>query len=82
MDFRLSDAFGPPVVEDAYQRLLIDALAGDRTLYVSAEETELAWKVLTKVLDQGNLFLYRQGELPESPLGINWIKFSEYKGNC
>lgn len=82
LDFCLSDAFGPPVVEDAYQRLLIDALAGDRTLYVSAEETELAWRVLSKVLDQGSLFLYRQGELPESPLGIDWIEFSEYKGNC
>jgi len=35
LDFSLSDAFGPPVKEDAYQRLLMDALEGDRTLYVS-----------------------------------------------
>ncbi len=82
LDFCLSDAFGPPVVEDAYQRLLMDALAGDRTLYVSAEETELAWKVLENVLDKDTLFLYRRGELPESPLGIDWIDFSEYKGGC
>jgi glucose-6-phosphate 1-dehydrogenase len=82
LDFCLSDAFGPPVVEDAYQRLLMDALAGDRTLYVSAQETELAWKVLKDVLDQGEPFLYRRGELPNSPLGISWIDFQDYGGEC
>lgn len=79
LDFSLLDAFGPPVVEDAYQRLLMDALAGDRTLYVSAQETELAWNVLEGVLDGGKCFLYRKGELPDSPLGIDWIDFASYR---
>ena len=81
LDFSLSDAFGPPEKEDAYQRLLMDALAGDRTLYVSAKETEMAWEVLDGVLDGGKPFLYRRGEMPKSPLGIDWIEFSEYKGS-
>lgn len=80
LDFSLSEAFGPPETEDAYQRLLMDALAGDRTLYVSAKETERAWEVLDGVLDEGKPFLYRRGEMPKSLLGIDWIEFSEYKG--
>jgi len=80
LDFSLSDAFGPPVPEDAYQRLLMDALDGDRTLYVSAKETEMAWDVLDGVLDAGSPFLYRRGELPKSPLNLDWIDFKEYKG--
>ena len=79
LDFSLSDAFGPPVVEDAYQRLLMDALIGDRTLYVSGEETELAWNVLKDVLDQGDLFLYRRGIMPQSPIGVDWIDFKAYE---
>ena len=79
LEFSLSEAFGPALAADAYQRLLLDALAGDRTLYVSADETELAWKVLENVLDTGDLFLYRRGEIPKSPLGINWIDFPAYE---
>ena len=82
LDFCLSDAFGPPVVEDAYQRLLMDALDGDRTLYVSAGETELAWKVLEKVLDKGDLFLYRRGAMPKSALDVDWIDFTGYQSGC
>ena len=82
LDFCLSDAFGPTVMTDAYQRLLMDALAGDRTLYVSADETELAWKVLKDVLDAGELFIYRRGRMPDSPLGIDWIDFAAYESSC
>lgn len=79
LDFSLSEAFGTALSADAYQRLLMDALAGDRTLYVSAEETELAWGVLDDVLDNGDLFLYRRGLMPDSPLGIDWIDFEAYE---
>ncbi len=82
LDFCFTEAFGPAAVEDAYQRLLMDALAGDRTLYVSAEETELAWKVLEGVLDSGELFQYPQGVIPPSPLGIDWIDFHGYCSSC
>ena len=82
LDFCLTDAFGPFLAENAYQRLLMDALTGERTLFVSAEETELAWKVLSNVLDSGELFLYRKGEIPKSPTGIDWIDFPDYSGHC
>ena len=79
LDFSMADAFGPPVVEDAYQRLLMDALDGDRTLYVSAQETELAWKVLEEVVNQEEHFLYRRGAMPKSALGVDWIDFDGYQ---
>ena len=82
LDFCLSEEFGHTEVEDAYQRLLMDALLGDRTLFVSAKETERAWEVLEGALDSGSLFSYRRGFLPESRLGIDWIEFSEYHGQC
>lgn len=78
LDFSHSEAFGAPEAEDSYQRLLMDALSGDRTLYVGAEETELAWDVLADVLDEGELMLYRRGSMPASPLGVDWIDFAAY----
>ena len=81
LDFSLSDEFANAPMMDAYQRLLMDALAGDPTLYVSAKETEQAWKVLENAPDVGKKpFLYRKGEMPHSPLEIDWIDFSAYKG--
>ncbi|MCG8683266.1 MAG: hypothetical protein MI892_00190, partial [Desulfobacterales bacterium] len=82
LDFSLAETFGEGVAVDAYQRLLMDALEGDRTLYVGSDETELAWKVLEGVLDAGELFLYRQGRMPDSPLGIDWIDFRKYESAC
>lgn len=50
MDFRYSEHFGgkPP---DAYERLLLDALNGDSTLFARRDEVEAAWELVTSVLD-------------------------------
>ena len=37
-------------VPDAYQRLLLDAMLGDPTLFIRADETEGAWEILEPVL--------------------------------
>ncbi len=37
-------------VPDAYQRLLLDLMLGDPTLFIRADETELAWEILDPVL--------------------------------
>jgi glucose-6-phosphate 1-dehydrogenase len=63
---------------DAYEKLLLDAINGDRTLFVSAKETEQSWKILETVLDMGTLFEYERGTTPDSKLGIKWIEFSDY----
>jgi len=36
---------------DAYERLLLDALLGDTTLFIRRDETEVAWDRVTRILD-------------------------------
>jgi glucose-6-phosphate 1-dehydrogenase len=50
MDFDYGQAFGgePP---EAYERLLLDAMKGDATLYARGEWVDLAWEILTPVLE-------------------------------
>ncbi len=49
MDFRYGASFGgePP---EAYERLLLDAMAGDGTLFTRGDEVEEAWKLVTAIL--------------------------------
>ena len=51
MDFDYGRAFGgePP---EAYERLLLDAMKGDATLYARREWVDLAWRLLQPVLDR------------------------------
>jgi len=51
MDFRYGSSFGEPA-PDAYERLLLDALIGDSTLFTRADESESAWKILDPVLSR------------------------------
>jgi glucose-6-phosphate 1-dehydrogenase len=50
LDFRYGEVFGgePP---EAYERLLLDAINGDATLYARGDWVEHAWELLTPVLD-------------------------------
>jgi glucose-6-phosphate 1-dehydrogenase len=50
MEFDYGRAFGgePP---EAYERLLLDAMKGDPTLYARGEWVDLAWELLTPVLE-------------------------------
>ena len=81
MTFCYHDAFGEEIPE-AYQKLLMDALEEDRTLFVSAQETETCWKVLEPVLDRGDLFFYDRGTCPETRYPDVWFDFSKYGGVC
>jgi glucose-6-phosphate 1-dehydrogenase len=46
MNFLYGSSFGPNAGElgDAYERLLLDAMLGDRTLFTRADEVEQAWQ--------------------------------------
>lgn len=48
LDFRFADAFNARMPE-AYERLLLDVLAGDASLFARADEVELAWKLIDPV---------------------------------
>lgn len=45
MDFRYGASFGETLA-DAYERLLLDALVGDNTLFTRIDENETAWQIL------------------------------------
>ena len=50
MDFRYAEQFGE-ATPDAYERLLLDALNGDGTLFARRDEVEAAWELVEGVLD-------------------------------
>jgi glucose-6-phosphate 1-dehydrogenase len=50
MDFRYGTSFGVDAPE-AYERLLIDAMLGDATLFTRWDGVEAAWGLLTPVLE-------------------------------
>ncbi len=50
MDFIYDRTFNGQI-SDAYERLLLDAMLGDSTLFIRRDETELAWDRVTNVLD-------------------------------
>ena len=49
LEFGYHDVFGfhPP---DAYERLLLDCMLGDQTLFIRRDDMEVAWSLLTPVL--------------------------------
>ena len=48
MKFHYADVFGP--LPDGYETLLLDAMLGDPTLFVRADEVEESWQVYDSVL--------------------------------
>ena len=50
MNFRYSTTFGSNTPE-AYERLVLDAMIGDGTLFIRGDEAETSWKIYTPVLD-------------------------------
>ncbi|MCC7355473.1 MAG: glucose-6-phosphate dehydrogenase, partial [Anaerolineae bacterium] len=61
MDFRYGTAFGAES-PDAYERLLLDCMLGDSTLFARGDEVEAAWALVTHILEG-----WKQGPPPEFP---------------
>lgn len=67
MDFRY-DSLSKSYLPDAYERLLLDAMLGDSTLYARSDALEASWKFIDPILlhwkEEGskNLFFYEPGE--------------------
>ncbi len=83
---------------DAYERLLLDAMLGDPTLFVRSDETELSWKFLDPLLQYweknpaAHAFPnYRGGsDGPENAADVilptdpptHWLDFSKWDNVC
>jgi glucose-6-phosphate 1-dehydrogenase len=50
MEFDYDEAFGPSAIPEAYERLLLDALQGDASLFTRADEVEKAWSLIDPIL--------------------------------
>jgi glucose-6-phosphate 1-dehydrogenase len=79
MDFGYGSSFGVKP-SDAYDRLLLDCMLGDQTLFTRADEVEEAWRVVTPALaaweadtDPNHIAFYEAGtwEPSEAELLIN-----------
>jgi glucose-6-phosphate 1-dehydrogenase len=50
MEFHYAEAFGKTAIPEAYERLLLDALQGDASLFTRADEVEAAWAIIDPIL--------------------------------
>jgi glucose-6-phosphate 1-dehydrogenase len=63
MDFRYGTAFAVPPPE-AYERLILDVMLGDPTLFTRTDEVESAWRFITDILEAW--------ERPEAPPPVTY----------
>ena len=50
MEFHYAEAFGPTAIPESYERLLLDAIQGDASLFTRADEVETAWGLMDPIL--------------------------------
>ena len=50
MEFHYAEDFGAAALPEAYERLLLDAMQGDASLFTRADEIELAWQIVDPIL--------------------------------
>jgi glucose-6-phosphate 1-dehydrogenase len=66
MDFEYGDAFKKDYTPTAYERVLVDAVRGDHTLFATAGEVLESWRVVQPILHEwskkaDDLVIYKQG---------------------
>jgi len=49
MEFHYRDAFGEEAIPEAYERLLLDVIQGDASLFVRGDQIELAWGIVDPI---------------------------------
>jgi glucose-6-phosphate 1-dehydrogenase len=54
MEFHYRDSFGETMIPEAYERLCLDALMGDATLFTRAGAAELSWKFIDPIIAAWN----------------------------
>lgn len=51
MVFEYEDSFGPSAIPEAYERLLLDILKGDPSLFARRDSIELGWQLVDPILE-------------------------------
>jgi glucose-6-phosphate 1-dehydrogenase len=50
MEFHYADSFGKTAIPEAYERLLLDVITGDASLFTRADEVETAWGLIDPIV--------------------------------
>ncbi|MBI1742956.1 glucose-6-phosphate dehydrogenase [Candidatus Acetothermia bacterium] len=50
MEFHYSNSFGDKILPDAYERLILDAINGDASLFTRSDEIEKAWRLIDPII--------------------------------
>jgi glucose-6-phosphate 1-dehydrogenase len=62
MSFLYRDRYPESEIPDAYERLLLDALQGDPSLFIRRDEIDAAWRIVQPLVDTtGHPNVYRDG---------------------
>ena len=64
LSFKYSDWGIANSIPDAYERVILDAISGDQTLFASTDEVKYAWKFITplvKAIRNTPLKIYKKG---------------------
>ena len=51
MEFHYADSFGTTAIPESYERLLLDTLTGDASLFTRADEVETAWGLIDPIIE-------------------------------
>ena len=51
LEFHYEDSFGGQEIPDAYERLLLDVLNGDASLFIRSDEIEQAWSIMDPLIE-------------------------------
>lgn len=63
MEFTYANAFGADEQPQAYERLLLDSIRGDQTLFARTDGIEASWTLISKILDG-----WKPGAAKKAPL--------------
>ncbi len=66
MDFSYQQTFGVSAHPDAYERVIVDAIRGDQSLFASSQEVIRSWEILEPIIeslerDSGGIKIYATG---------------------
>jgi glucose-6-phosphate 1-dehydrogenase len=50
MEFHYADSFSTTAIPESYERLLLDALTGDASLFTREDEVETAWNLIDPII--------------------------------
>jgi len=69
MDFSYQQNFGGASHHNAYERVLVDAVRGDHTLFATSEEVLEAWRIVQPVLNEWG----KRAEIDHYPIGSSGL---------